>query len=663
MFFVKYPITLTGFYLANLIAPLLSINQPPLTYAPRRVNCPKSFTIRQAASSQIIGRQERFYLEKRRRTILPHAYAAYSKNLNKYCLLLKNSNATLPAYVQEILGSGNQELFPRLALAVAGGSYRGGYNIMFSTNNSFMAALPVLGTTLNTISTMSLGAFFGAAAMNTLDGRNATSIAAGTGGLLQAMDYITGLSGSAWLVTSWLESELAPLYDLVLGSPDRGVPNSKKSEGWFAQYNFFKPTELPAIANVSGVVDDVWIETKYWLKIVLQVLEKSFAGYPISVVDLWGRILSYHFLSGLEKTSGSFFERNFSQGLNQTFSGFANLPSFKNYSQPFPILTILPLAANSTEIFPLPLNSTQYEVSPFEFGSYDPFISAFIPTALLGTRMYLGKPKNIKECTMDFDNAGFMMGISSNLFPAYKKILQSYLNWAISFGKYIPKSMTGIIPNPFLGLGSSEYHEKDAQELNLVDGGFGYEIIPYAPLIVRARNVETIVAFDGTGDSHNFANGSSIIQTSKRAALYPSSYKFPQVPQNVSTYTSEGLVNHPTFFGCDEKVDVPLLIWIANSPPLDGSIPLTNTSTIQLTYPPNETSAMMNQALKTSYRGFPSQEMIQNNQFQDPLWPLCLSCAIVERSRQKLGKRREGLCEECFKRYCWRHSKAEKIEP
>jgi hypothetical protein len=31
----------------------------------------------------------------------------------------------------------------------------------------------------------------------------------------------------------------------------------------------------------------------------------------------------------------------------------------------------------------------------------------------------------------------------------------------------------------------------------------------------------------------------------------------------------EGLVYHPTFFGCDKPVDVLLVIWIADSPPIN----------------------------------------------------------------------------------------------
>lgn len=138
------------------------------------------------------------------------------------------------------------------------------------------------------------------------------------------------------------------------------------------------------------------------------------------------------------------------------------------------------------------------------------------------------------------------------------------------------------------------------------------EVTPYAPLLIEGREVEVIISIDGvsfifqsipiyeyplsklscpsapsflalqqTGDSSNFANGSSIVKTAQRAAHYADIYKFPQVPLNVTDYTTFELVKRPTFFGCEES-EAPLLVWIANSAPIDGSRSVLNTSTLQL---------------------------------------------------------------------------------
>ncbi|KAH9444832.1 hypothetical protein Pst134EB_025091 [Puccinia striiformis f. sp. tritici] len=607
--------------LVVLIFLCLEIARPSsseLTYAPSKVGCPEHFGIRQGSHS--IGTEERAYNQRRRTKVLPNAYHEYLKNLNTFVASHKDKSLVLPNYLTRILSSKNETELPRLSIAVGGGAYR--------------------------------GAIFAAGILNTLDGRNASSVQAGTGGLFQIADYITGLSGSAWLLVSWAESELTPLYDLVLG----GTGKSSRRVGWFAQYSLFDPTASLSNKTFAEHLKKFLSGTKYWSRILDQVIQKGLAGFPTSLVDLWGRVLSFHFLSGLEKPSPEFFDGNFTQGLNESFSGFIEFPSFKNYSQPYPIITTLPLSRTNPGEFPSPSMSTQYEISPYEFGSYDPVLSSFISTKHLGTRMYSGKPMDSKRCALSFDNAGFLMGVSSNLFPAYRILARAFFNLTVPLSKYTPQSINAIIPNPFLGLGTDDYLQRTDEDLELVDGGFGNEVTPYAPLLVGPRRVEVIFAIDGTSDSENYANGSSVIRTAARVAQLPKAYKFPQVPLNVSTYAAEGLISRPTFFGCDEPVDVPLVIWIANSPPIDRSTAVTNTSTVQLSYPLNQTRAMMNQAIETSLRGFPSNDQIQRNIYRDPVWPICLSCAVADRARARLHQDRIGICQDCFTRYCWKPS-------
>ncbi|KAH9473830.1 hypothetical protein Pst134EA_000893 [Puccinia striiformis f. sp. tritici] len=586
-----------------------------LTYAPSKVACPEHFGIRQGGHS--VGIAERAYNEGRRTQVLTHAYQEYLTNLNTFVASHKDKSLVLPNYLTRILSSKNATELPRFSIAVGGGAYR--------------------------------GAIFAAGIMNAMDGRNASSVQAGTGGLLQIADYITGLSGSAWLVVSWAESELAPLYDLV-----GGAGKSSRRVGWFTQYNLFDPTASFRSRNFAEHFKKFLLGTKYWSKILDQVIQKGLAGFPISLVDLWGRVLSYHFLSGVDKSSSEFFGGNFSQGLGESFSGFVEFPSFKNYSQPYPIITTLPLSRTNPGDFPNPPTSTQFEISPYEFGSYDPVLSSFISTKHLGTRMYSGKP--MERCALNFDNAGFLMGVSSNLFPAYNMLSRAFFNLTFPLGKFTPRSINAIIPNPFLGLGTNDFLQRTDQDLELVDGGLGNEVTPYAPLLVGPRRVEVIFAIDGKNDAENYATGSSVIQTAKRVAQLPKAYKFPQVPLNISTYVTEGLASRPTFFGCDEPVDVPLIIWIANSPPIDRSAGVTNTSTVQLSYPLNQTRAMMNQAIQTVLRGFPSQDLIQKHVYRDPVWPICLSCAVADRARARLNQSRIGLCQDCFARYCWKPS-------
>jgi lysophospholipase len=87
--------------------------------------------------------------------------------------------------------------------------------------------------------------------------------------------------------------------------------------------------------------------------------------------------------------------------------------------------------------------------------------------------MYSGKPINPKRCALNFDNAGFLMGVSSNLFTAYRLLSQAFFNLTLPLSKYVSKTVNAIIPNPFLGLGTEEFLQKTDEELELVNGGFG----------------------------------------------------------------------------------------------------------------------------------------------------------------------------------------------
>jgi Lysophospholipase catalytic domain len=55
-------------------------------------------------------------------------------------------------------------------------------------------------------------------------------------------------------------------------------------------------------------------------------------------------------------------------------------------------------------------------MTPMEFGSYDPDLSAMVNMSFAGTNLTNGKPDNGSSCVTGFDQAGFVMGTSSALF-------------------------------------------------------------------------------------------------------------------------------------------------------------------------------------------------------------------------------------------------------
>jgi lysophospholipase len=108
-------------------------------------------------------------------------------------------------------------------------------------------------------------------------------------------------------------------------------------------------------------------------------------------------------------------------------------------------------------------------------------------------------------------------------------------------------------------------------------------------------------------------------------------------------------------------------IYIANGAPPPGQAPLTNTTTGQTVYNDTQLLGMFDQATIIASQGFsgagnttkgrsiPGTSLYRMtlNELVDAEWPLCLGCALFERSRAKEGVARAPLCESCFTRYCW----------
>lgn len=129
---------------------------------------------------------------------------------------------------------------------------------------------------------------------------------------------------------------------------------------------------------------------------------KGLAGYPTTLLDPYGRALGYNGVGG----PGG--------GDNVTWSGITTQSSFTSAEAPFPLLTLADTPAARGQCYPKPSDPV-WEVSPFEFGSWDPAVKAFFPTQYLGTAMEKDHPVYQNKCTEGFDNIGLFIGISSNI--------------------------------------------------------------------------------------------------------------------------------------------------------------------------------------------------------------------------------------------------------
>lgn len=187
-------------HFAPLLYALTLVAVLPLicAYAPQFVPCGEEAVVRNAGLSgiQALSADESNYIETRRSAFAPSAYSDYLSNVQSAL----SSNVTLPHYVTSILSSTNVSALPRLGIAASGGGYR--------------------------------ATIAGAGELNALDGRNATSAEVGTGGLLQAADYLAGLSGGSWLVTSLSQAGFPTIRELAFGIGEWG--------GWNALFDILE---------------------------------------------------------------------------------------------------------------------------------------------------------------------------------------------------------------------------------------------------------------------------------------------------------------------------------------------------------------------------------------------------------------------------------------
>ena len=470
-------------------------------------------------------------------------------------------------------------------------------NPKFSTEN-----LPTLGLTVSGGGYRSLLA--GGGFIQGLDDRDADGSGSVTSGLYQAMSYQAGLSGGSWLLSS------------IFGN-DYPTISSLRDKLWSDAF------------LESLVLAPVLTQSLHFHLILADVLTKAVAGYRPTLTDPWGRALSYQLLHG------------HGGGIDKTFSGVAEESNFKSHNVPFPIITALGARNNMGECIP-GLDATQYEFTPFEFGSWDEGVKAFTITKYLGTSLTGGHPKTPLSCTTNYDNLGYILGTSSHLFnfaclsheipppPASNALQGAFLKLLGTAHTTTTRDLFAAYPNPFYQ--SSQSPAVSSQkELTLVDGGEASQNNPIWPFIQKARRVDVLIVNDNSADTlSNSPNGSEILTTytqSLRAGLS----SMPEIP-SVEIFSSDGLAKGPTAFGCYDNNKITI-IWIPNQ---------------SFTFQSNISTA------KVQFSKAETREMIRNGVFvagngNDPKWGVCMGCLIVKKSGGELP----AECGECFLKYCY----------
>jgi len=438
----------------------------------------------------------------------------------------------------------------------------------------------------------------GAGVIKAFDSRDSN---VGTSGLYQGLAYHGGLSGGSWLVSS-------------LAGNNWPTVSSLQTSLWEAA---FKRTVISpgtnATANNALIIKDI--------------ASKHDAGFAVTLTDPWGRLLSYQLLDG---TDG---------GVANRMSGLTGLSSFTSHSVPYPILTALEVAPDQCIAG---AGTPQMEMHPYEWGSWDSGIAAFTPTAYLGTSVVDGNPAVSGKCVQNYDNLGFLLGTSSDLFSdlCIPNPSVNSSNIEIAFlEKYLKGISTAVLsdefsifPNPFYRFKGSPLVSNQT-ELFLVDGGVAGQENPIWPFIqpARADAISVLIVNDNSGDTvDNFPNGTEIHTTYVQAQLQGLT-RMPAIPP-VSTFLSDGLNKHATFFGCHD----PHVLTIVYLPNVAYNFP-SNQSAYRLQYSVNETAGMIENGV------------LIGTQNGDANWPTCLGCAIVK----KTGDPLPSACNACFEKYCY----------
>lgn len=362
--------------------------------------------------------------------------------------------------------------------------------------------------------------------------------------------------------------------------------------------------------------------------IATEIALKEGAGFPTTIIDPWGRLLSYQLLEG------SF------GGVKTYMSSLATFDNFTSFNVPFPIITAVGVVASEDQCTP-PNDATQYEFSPYDFGSWDEGVSAFTPVKYIGSDLNNGKPEEENKCIEHYDNLGYVLGTSSDIFPGICQVLTPANNSNDSLANVLEgivslvhdpvfEDLFGLYRNPFYNYSRSSRVAAD-QDLLLLDGGFSDQVNPIWPFIVDSRSVDVLIVNDNSADTpENFPNGSSIHQTYVQAQVAGLA-KMPFIPEP-AVFVEQGLNTRATFFGCDED-NTTLMVYLPNKEYSFDS----GTATAKIVYSKEETRGMIANGVQVG------------DQNAEEGWGLCLACAIKIRDENLP----EG-CEACFENHCYR---------
>ncbi|GAB7339794.1 hypothetical protein MBLNU457_6343t1 [Dothideomycetes sp. NU457] len=476
------------------------------------------------------------------------------------------ADAGLAAWLKKIDSDFDTSSLPEVGLTTSGGGYRSLLN--------------------------------GAGVVQAFDDRDSDS---DVSGLYQGLTYHAGLSGGGWLLSS------------IAGNNWTTISNLRDSL-W---EDAFQDSPILPSNYTAGIA---------YAEILIELDSKNDAGFPTTIVDPYGRLLSYQLLLG---PLG---------GVSTTMSGLAQADNFTNHNVPFPIITSIYVDPDQCD----PMNNnTQFEFTPYEFGSWETGVKAFTQTEYLGSELSNGMPVTPNTCITNYDNLGYVLGTSSDIWAGFCEVFPANISSAELPEQYEAMIATAHDPalqdiyalyrNPFANYSGSP-EVSSLSELHLVDGGLSNQNNPIWPFIQPYRNVSVLVVNDNSADTaDNFPNGTEIYNTYLQAQANNLT-KMPVIP-DVSTFVSRGLNKRATFFGCNDT-DVLTIVYLPNVNYTYAS----NVPTSQIVYSKDETDGVIGNG-----NAIATQNGTQG-------WPMCFGCAVLMKTNSSLP----SGCQGCFDEYCYK---------
>lgn len=463
----------------------------------------------------------------------------------------------------------------------------------------------------------------GAGMLAAFDNRTDGASDDGLGGLLQGSTYLSGLAGGGWLVGTLAGNNWTSVqYILNNLGKDNSIWN-------FAKY----PLIDSDTKNGSSTTD-------FWEKVKNEVAAKEAVGYPVGLSDYLGHALGYNFFPNQSNGAAGF-----------QYADIKGLSAFSKGEMPLPIIVANQAPSGNETLGPN--NSTNFEITPWELGSFN--LKDWVQTRWLGTLTKNGVPHKQGNCISNLDSFGWVMGTTASALTSAVAPIMANLFGKSSEGTEMKddledssESVSVIAPNPFRLM--HPYPSSDiatASNFKLVDGSEDEQNIPLIPLLQKSRGLDVVFALDFSADTEeNWPNGTSLWNTYQRQFFDAGSdISMPVVP-TVEEYMKNDMNKKPTFFGCwtsqlkNLRHTPPLVVYIPNSEYSYAS----NTSTEKVTYSVEEQAKMIQNGFEAATMG----NFTKDSEFRG-----CVACAVAARRMSSKSITLPTQCDSCFTKYCY----------